>query len=93
MYQYKLTEKENFLRMFEGELPEYLPKYDYFGWSGGLPRRAFEITAGQHEKHAARSAFPAGGVPAPAGKKRLPHGAAAKSTGRDRKHASSAAGL
>ena len=39
MYQYKLTEKENFLRMFEGELPEYLPKYDYFGWSGGLPRR------------------------------------------------------
>ena len=39
MYQYKLTEKENFLRMFEGELPEYLPKYDYFGWSAGLPRR------------------------------------------------------
>ena len=39
MYEYKLTEKENFLRMFEGELPEYLPKYDYFGWSGGLPFR------------------------------------------------------
>ncbi len=34
---YKLTEKENLLRMFDGEIPEYLPKYDFFGWGAGLP--------------------------------------------------------
>lgn len=32
---YKLTEKENFLRMLRGEIPEYLPKYDFFGWGLG----------------------------------------------------------
>ena len=32
---YKLTEKENFLRLVDGEQPEYLPKYDFFGWGGG----------------------------------------------------------
>lgn len=31
----KLTEKENFLRMLNGEMPEYLPKYDFFGWGAG----------------------------------------------------------
>ena len=34
---YKLTPKENLLRMFDGELPEYLPQYDFWGWSCGLP--------------------------------------------------------
>ena len=37
MYEYKLTEKENLLRMFNGEIPEYLPKYDFWGWGAGLP--------------------------------------------------------
>ena len=32
---YKLTEKENLLRVLNGELPEYLPNYDFFGWGAG----------------------------------------------------------
>ncbi|MBR6521830.1 MAG: veratrol--corrinoid protein metyltransferase, partial [Oscillospiraceae bacterium] len=27
-----LTEKENYLRMLRGEMPEFLPKYDMMGW-------------------------------------------------------------
>lgn len=34
---YKLTEKENLLRLYSGEIPEYLPQYDFFGWGCGLP--------------------------------------------------------
>ena len=37
MYEYKLTEKENLMRMINGEIPEYLPRYDFFGWGAGLP--------------------------------------------------------
>lgn len=32
---YKLTEKENLLRLLSGEYPEYLPSYDFFGWGAG----------------------------------------------------------
>ena len=32
---YKLTEKENLLRVLNGEMPEYLPNYDFFGWGAG----------------------------------------------------------
>lgn len=28
-----LTEKENFMRMLRGDIPEFLPRYDLFGWS------------------------------------------------------------
>ncbi len=27
-----LTEKENFMRLLRGEIPEFLPRYDMFGW-------------------------------------------------------------
>ncbi len=30
--EYKLTIKENFLRLMSGEMPEYIPKFDMFGW-------------------------------------------------------------
>jgi hypothetical protein len=33
MAEYKLTEKENLLRMLRGEFPEFLPRYDG-SWSG-----------------------------------------------------------
>ncbi|MBR6113758.1 MAG: veratrol--corrinoid protein metyltransferase [Oscillospiraceae bacterium] len=42
---YKLTEKENLLRMFDGEIPEYLPSYDFFGWGAGLPFQTGEKSA------------------------------------------------
>ena len=42
---YKLTEKENLLRMFDGEIPEYLPKYDFFGWGAGLPMQTGQKSA------------------------------------------------
>ena len=32
-----LTEKENFLRVLDGEMPEFLPQYDFFRWHAGLP--------------------------------------------------------
>jgi hypothetical protein len=28
MTEYKLTEKENYLRMLRGEFPEFLPRFD-----------------------------------------------------------------
>ncbi len=31
-YTYKLNEKENFLRLLSGEMPEYIPAYDMGGW-------------------------------------------------------------
>lgn len=34
-----LTEKENYLRMLRGEMPEFLPKYDMMGW--GAPCSLF----------------------------------------------------
>ncbi len=34
---YKLTEKENLLRIYNGDIPEYLPSYDFFGWGANLP--------------------------------------------------------
>ncbi len=33
---YHLTEKENLMRMLNGELPEYLPRYDFM-WYTGIP--------------------------------------------------------
>ena len=30
--EYKLTEKENFLRMLSGEMPEFVPHYNMMGW-------------------------------------------------------------
>ena len=30
--EYKLTVKENFLRLLSGEMPEYIPKYEMMGW-------------------------------------------------------------
>lgn len=30
--EYKLNAKENFLRILNGEMPEYIPKYDMVGW-------------------------------------------------------------
>ncbi len=32
---YKLTEKENLLRLLETGYPEYLPEYDFYGWGAG----------------------------------------------------------
>ena len=32
---YKLTEKENLLRLLETGYPEYLPEYDFYGWGTG----------------------------------------------------------
>ena len=32
MTEYKLTQKENYLRAMRGEFPEYLPMWDMFGW-------------------------------------------------------------
>ena len=32
-----LTEKENLLRCFSGEMPEFLPKYDFYRWHVGIP--------------------------------------------------------
>jgi hypothetical protein len=34
MTEYKLTEKENYLRMLRGEFPEFLPRFDMFNWGG-----------------------------------------------------------
>jgi uroporphyrinogen-III decarboxylase len=34
MTQYKLTEKENYLRMLNGEFPEFLPRFDMMNWMG-----------------------------------------------------------
>ncbi len=42
---YRLTPKENLLRMFDGELPEYLPFYDFWGWGAGLPFQTGEKSA------------------------------------------------
>ena len=33
---YKLTEKENLLRLLETGYPEYLPEYDFYGWGAGM---------------------------------------------------------
>ena len=41
---YKLSEKENLMRMFDGEIPEYLPKYDFFGWGAGLPMQTGKVS-------------------------------------------------
>ena len=30
--EYKLTRKENFLRLMSGEMPEYIPNFDMMGW-------------------------------------------------------------
>lgn len=30
--EYRLTEKENFLRLMRGEMPEYIPKFEMGGW-------------------------------------------------------------
>ena len=45
MAEYKLTEKENLLRMFDGEMPEYLPRYDFWGWGCGIPRHTGKKSA------------------------------------------------
>ena len=42
---YKLTPKENLMRMFDKELPEYLPKYDFWGWGAGLPMQTGQKSA------------------------------------------------
>ncbi|MBQ6602336.1 MAG: veratrol--corrinoid protein metyltransferase [Eubacterium sp.] len=34
---YKLSEKENLMRILDGQEPEFLPKYDFWGWGCGLP--------------------------------------------------------
>jgi hypothetical protein len=34
MTEYRLTEKENYLRMLHGEFPDFLPRYDMMGWTG-----------------------------------------------------------
>jgi hypothetical protein len=34
MTKYRLTEKENYLRMLHGEFPDFLPRYDMMGWTG-----------------------------------------------------------
>ena len=45
MTEYKLTPKENLMRMFDGEMPEYLLKYDFWGWGCGLPRQTGRVSA------------------------------------------------
>ena len=40
MTEYKLTPKQNLMRMFDGEIPEYLLKYDFWGWGSGRKKRA-----------------------------------------------------
>ena len=45
MAEYKLTPKQNLMRMFDGELPEYLPKYDFWGWGCGLPMQTGKKSA------------------------------------------------
>ena len=42
---YKLTPKENLMRMFDRELPEYLPRYDFWGWGCGLPMQTGKKSA------------------------------------------------
>jgi hypothetical protein len=42
-----LTEKENYLRIMRGEMPEFLPKYDFFGWNvSGNPFRGKKTEEG-----------------------------------------------
>ena len=45
MAEYKLTPKQNLMRMFDGELPEYLPMYDFWGWGCGLPMQTGKKSA------------------------------------------------
>ena len=42
---YKLSPKENLMRMFDRELPEYLPQYDFWGWNCGLPMQTGKKSA------------------------------------------------
>lgn len=45
-----ITEKENYMRIMHGEMPEFLPTYDFMGWTlGGNPFRSNKKTPEGYE--------------------------------------------